>query len=83
VNVTEHVPDTSEQEPPLLKEPEPPGTINDTIPDGDVPVTVTETVVGLLMLTDDGVNVITVFVVALFTVRVTCLELAASFVSPP
>jgi len=57
--------------------------VNDTVPDGDVPVTVTETVVGLLMLTDDGESVTRVVVVALVTVRVDMLELAASFVSPP
>jgi len=67
--VTEHVPDTSVQEF-TLKEPEPPGTINDTIPVGDEPDTVTETVVGLLRLTDDGESVMTVVVVTFITVRV-------------
>ena len=52
-------------------------------PDGDEPVTETETVVGLLRLTDDGESVRVVIVVTFITVRVACLELAASFVSPP
>jgi len=60
VNVTEHVPDTSVQEF-TVKEPEPVNVANDTVPVGDVPVTVTETVVGTPTLTDDGVSVSVVF----------------------
>ena len=67
--MTEHVPDTSVQEF-TLKEPEPPGTINDTIPVGDEPDTVTETVVGTPTLTDDGESVTVVITLALLTVRV-------------
>jgi len=82
VNVTVHVPDTSVQEP-RLKEPEPPGAVNVTEPVGDEPVTETETVVGLLRLADDGVNVRVVVVDTLFTVRVDWPELAALLASPP
>jgi len=57
VNVTEHVPDTSVQDPPLLKEP-PDGTLNDTVPVANtVPDTETETVVGTPTSTDDGESV--------------------------
>ena len=44
--------------------------VNDTVPVGDEPVTETETVVGLLRLTDDGESVTRVVVVDLVTVRV-------------
>jgi len=81
VNVTEHLEELSVQVDALRVPVE--FVVNDTVPDGDVPVTVTETVVGLLMLTDDGESVTRVVVVALVTVRVDMLELAASFVSPP
>ena len=44
--------------------------VNDTVPVGDNPATETETVVGLLRLTDDGESVTRVVVVDLVTVRV-------------
>ena len=68
VNVTEHLEELSVQVDALRVPVE--FVVNDTVPDGDVPVTVTETVVGLLMLTDDGESVTRVVVVALVTVRV-------------
>jgi len=68
----------------LLKEPEPPEAVNDTVSNGNkMPDTVTETVVGTPTLTDDGVSVSVVVPLALVTVRVDWPELAASFVSPP
>ena len=44
--------------------------VNDTVPDGDEPVTETETVVGELTVTVDGESVTRVVVVDLVTVRV-------------
>ena len=65
VNVTLQVPKLSIHEF-ELNEPDPPVNVNDTVPDGSVPVTTTVTVVVLLTLTDDGkrVTVVTVGVSA-------------------
>ena len=81
VNVTEHFEELSVQVDALREPVE--FVVNDTVPDGDEPDTVTETVVGLLRLTDDGESVTRVVVVDFVTSRVDMLELAASFVSPP
>lgn len=61
VNVTLQVPKVSVHEF-ELNEPDPPVDVNDTVPDGSVPVTTTVTVVALLTFTDDGkrVTVVTV-----------------------
>ena len=81
MNVTEQVPELSVQEC-VLNDPEPPGALNDTVPAGDRPVTETETVVGLPIVTDDGVSVTAVVEVTLFTVRVPVPELGALLESP-
>jgi len=81
VNVTEHFEELSVQVDALREPVE--FVVNDTVPDGDEPDTVTETVVGELTVTDDGESVTRVVVVALVTVRVDWPELAALFVLPP
>ena len=81
MNVTEHFEELSVQEPLLLKEPVE-FAVKDTVPVGDEPDTVASTVVGELTVTDDGESVRVVVVVALFTVRVDCPELAVLIRSP-
>ena len=56
--------------------------VNDTVPDGDNPAIETEILDGELTVTDDGESVRVVVVVALFTVRVDCPELAVLIRSP-
>ena len=82
VNVTLQVPELSVHEF-VLNEPDPPGTLNDTVPVGTRPVTETVTVVGFPTLTVDGESVTVVVVGNLITVRVAVPELGALFVSPP
>jgi xanthine dehydrogenase iron-sulfur cluster and FAD-binding subunit A len=81
VNVTLHVPELSVHEL-ALNDPNP-SVLNDTVPEGDEPVTVTVTVVGLLTLTVDGERVTVVADDNAFTVSVAVLELGALTESPP
>jgi len=64
-----------------LKEPNP-SDVNDTVPDGDTPVTETDTVDDPPTVTDDGLSDTVVVVVACVTVMALLLRLWRLFASP-